>query len=160
MDINCTLILVLSLLLPSLSYSKNDEWKLTLDKNNVKVFQLKQQESVTGTYQVLKNNRILEISKDHKKMIKDFSDHKRKTLEFIGIKEWKIKSYEFNGDKKGFVLKGSYLDTSNTLINFREEHIWKVSKSIQILNTWPSNIKIEEKVITDFIIFIKEDTKT
>lgn len=135
--------------------SKDSSWKLTLDENEVKVYQHVTNPDVTGSYQTVSNSSSQPPGINQENFIAEFSAQKRETLGFIGITQWQISSYKPTNDHKGFTLEGSYIDSSRTLIEFREEHIYQQSKIIQVLNTWPATYNAGKQSAEDFIKMLK-----
>ncbi|MDC1175067.1 hypothetical protein OAT67_06715, partial [Bacteriovoracaceae bacterium] len=151
------LIIFSSLSIVSMASQQN--WILKRNIDNVKTYKFLNQKNVFGTYQILKQSTQIKQTKlGLKKLIKEISTKKRKTLSYIGISNWKIDRYEFNKTKNQIIMYGSYKDPSQNIINFREEHKYRETNTIQILITWPSSFKISSQITMDLLNQIKKDS--
>lgn len=125
---------------PLWASSFDKEWSLSSEMDNVKVWQLKADPDVTGSWQEKKPLRKLDWSKvGTNEFFKKFEADKIKMLSFVGIRDWKAEKYEWNKLPLGHELKiqGHYVDVSDKKIAFTELHYFQEQKTIQILQTQP-----------------------
>jgi len=139
------------------SSSFGDEWILSSDLDDVKVWQLKADPNVTGSLQKKKPLKKLDWSQvGTENFFKGFEKNKIKMLSYIGITEWKAEKYRWKELPTGHELKieGHYVDSSNKKIAFTEVHHYQELKTIQILQTRPVSTKA--KYVEDFFNYIND----
>jgi len=139
------------------SSSFGERWILSSDLDDVKVWQLKANTDVTGSWQEKKPSKKLDWSKvGTEDFFKDFEKGKIKLLSYVGITEWKAEKYQWKELPSGHELKieGHYLDSGHKKIAFIEVHHFKKSKTIQILQTRP--MSTTAKYTEEFFKYIND----
>ncbi len=131
-----------------------NQWKLSRNENDVKVWQLIKNTDVTGSLQVMEKKQETnwaKISKDT--FFKNLEEKKKKTLSLIGVRDWTATNYRWTDTANGpeLNISGSYRDSSDTKIEFQEIHLFRKKKTIQILLTKPADYKLEPALSKNFI---------
>lgn len=139
-----------------------NEWKLTSNLDNVKVWMLKSNQNVTGALQTSSSNKKINwgnISKDQ--FFKNFESNKKRTLLLIGVRDWQATSYKWNrvNDAHELVVVGTYIDPGQQKTSFKETQIYKSQRTYQILNTWPTSVSNGEKLADEFVQSLRKETK-
>lgn len=142
--------------------SLQEEWKLTSNMDDVKVWLLKSNVDVTAAFQTSTPEEKIDWSKVEKEnFFKSFEENKRNSLKLMGISNWKATSYKWTKVKNGYelVVLGSYTDSSKQNVSFKETQIYTEDKSYQILNTWPTSFASGEKISNEFVQNLKSENK-
>ena len=142
----------------SSSFDKN--WSLSSEMDNVKVWQLKADSDVTGSWQEKKPLKKLDWSKvGTESFFKKFEADKIKMLSFVGIRDWKAHKYQWSKLPLGHELKieGHYVDATDKKIAFTELHYFQEHKTIQILQTRPWSVA--ENHAEEFFQFINNQVQ-
>lgn len=142
--------------------SLQEEWKLTSNMDDVKVWLLKKNVDVTAAFQTSVPKEKIDWSKvDEEKFFKSFEENKRRSLNIIGISEWKGSSYKWTKVPRGYelIVLGTYTDAQKQKVSFKETQIYTPEKSYQILNTWPSEVKDGVKIADEFVKNLKSENK-
>lgn len=139
------------------SSSFGEDWILSSDLDDVKVWQLKTNTDVTGSWQEKKPSKKLDWSKvGTEDFFKDFEKDKIRMLSYIGITEWKAEKYQWKELPSGheLTIEGHYLDSGHKKIAFTEVYLFQKFKTIQILQTRP--ISVSAKYAEDFFKYIND----
>lgn len=152
----------LSLFSFSLCYadSFNNDWNLTSNIDGVKVWMLRSNSDVTGSWQEIVGKKSLDWSiVDQKNYFQSFEAKKKKMLSFVGISKWRADHYKWTKNSQWHELnvKGHYQDSSGQEIAFKEVHLFHPGKTIQILHTRPASLKNGEEFSKQFFSFIKPE---
>ena len=149
--------LIFTFLFSMSSYARLPGWRLAREVNGVKVWILESNSDVTGTMEI----RELDSKMDwtaigQKTYFKKLEEKKISMLAFIGITNWKANEYSWTKQKDRHYLKitGSYTDSSQQEILFTEEHAFLSDKTVQLLQTRPSDVPgsaIEAKAILSYM---------
>lgn len=155
------LVPVSLLLLCSLAFTEplSSPWLLTRQTGNVWVWKLKGASNVIGIFQTEQRSRPIHWEKiKSKKFFLDLIHKKRKMLSLIGIKEWKVKRSNWKKQKgyRELTMEGSYYNSQNHLIDFKEVHLFYPRKTLQILLSHPRKRLVKTEVASQFIKDVKE----
>ena len=129
--------MILVVLFTSTSYGAY--WELSNKYGSTSVFKSKNKTRLTINHK----STINKDKKITKKLINKIKSTKIKMLSMLGIKKWKASKTLLRKVRPGLtelVLKGSYLNQSNTKVYFVEKHYFKNESLIQMLFT-NTNIK-------------------
>lgn len=153
---------ILGLLNISFCYANNfsNQWNLASDIDGVKVWSLKSNSDVTGSWQEVAGKKNLDWSvAGQKGYFQSFEAKKKKMLSFIGISKWKAGHYKWVKKSHWHELNvnGHYQDSSGQEIVFKEVHLFHPDKTIQILHTRPAALKNGEELSKQFFSFVKPE---
>lgn len=134
-------------------------WVLKLNEDAVKVYQFKDKVDTTASIQEL-DKTIIDFNDPNLKAIIDaLKVNKAESLKYAGISNWEVRETSINAKVKTIIFIGSYIDSNFKKIDFREEHRYQESKTVQILLTWPKTFKAGSKVASEFIKIFDEGDK-
>ncbi|MGZ3800809.1 MAG: hypothetical protein ACXVCL_11630 [Bdellovibrio sp.] len=130
------------------------DWRLVRDVEGVKTFLHRSDIDVTGAVQVNENKTATNWSKIKKEeFLKSLEENKKQALSLIGVTEWTASEYIWNNqnDITELLVVGTYKNSASQFIQFRELHIFKEKKTIQVLYTQPVGAKVSSKTGENFV---------
>ena len=88
---------------------------------------------------------------------KSLETKKKKMLSLIGIKNWKANKQKWKKTKSGRELSivGSYTNSKNEKVSFKELHVFQPTATYQILFTKPAGLKLSKNVVPNFFSAVK-----
>ena len=111
-------------------------WLLTRQTGNVWVWKLKGASNVIGTFQIEQRSRPIHWKKiKSKKFFLDLIHKKKKMLSLIGVKKWRVKRSNWKNQEgyRELTMEGSYYNSQDHFIDFKEVHLFYPRKTLQIL---------------------------
>lgn len=135
------------------------DWRLVRNEEDVKTYLHRLSTDITGTVQVNAKKESIDWSKIKKEdFYKSLEEKKKHLLSLIGVTEWTAEKYSWNNANSINELSviGTYKDSSKHIIQFRELHLFKPNKTIQILYTQPTGVKLNPKTGENFLMSIRK----
>ena len=142
----------------SLGASSLKGWKLVRQDKQVRVWKLKSNLEVIGTFRSEAKSKPVDWTKiKSEKFFKKLVDKKKKILHLIGIVDWKAEKYIWEKQKNNYklVINGTYVNSLAQTITFTEHHLFFKNKTYQMLLTNPSQKEIKKEVIQRFFSSVK-----
>jgi len=133
--------LFIFLLLLNFHVTGAELWSVVRDTNGVKIWLLNSNPDITASIQNA-STKFTDLT--------DFEEKRRSTLSLIGVKNWKVSSYQKHPDR--LEISGTYLDNRGKEISFTEIH----TKNRQYLFSRPTYLEEKEKQLA---LLFMEKTK-
>jgi hypothetical protein len=139
--------------------SFQENWRLVRDEESVKTYLHRSDTNVAGSVQINRRKEPIDWNKvTREDFFKSLEEKKKQLLSLIGVTDWIASDYTWTNRRSinELTVVGTYKDSSGQVVQFRELHLFKERRTVQILYTQSIGAKVTAKTADDFVASVRK----